>query len=372
MFSGCSSNEPSAVTTSESTSLSNARPVLPASDSLIPVNGKGRYFIGANYPWHRYGDDFGGTPESSSRDWSKIQADFNTMHEQGVEIVRMYIFADGRSEPKFDSQGYVTGVGPMFYSDFDKMLKIAADCDISLVLTLCDSSMYRFYPDPVTHGGGHARIVLENQAQQSFLKKALKPLLVHVANSPYKSTVNSIDLINEPEGCTAGFYAAGGIGRGAMKSFILVEAEYVHTYAPGVFATVGSATPTWVNTWKGIGLDYYCTHYYPDMDGRDVLAGTLPPGNGLPQYSVLGLDRACVLEEFATHDSDYNPVSKKPLSGRWYLDQIRARGYAGALAWSYTVPDNASDWKDFAPTYEAWYKKHEADLSKPLGQSSKR
>src|SRR5665213_1079746 len=81
-FTGCSKSEPYAVTGTESTSLSNARPILPATDALIPVNGKGRYLIGANYPWHRYGDDFGGTPEATNNDWSKIESDFDTMHEQ--------------------------------------------------------------------------------------------------------------------------------------------------------------------------------------------------------------------------------------------------------------------------------------------------
>ena len=356
LLTGCSHTE------SVSMKLGEAQPVLKQAAKSIPINGQGRYLIGANYPWLRYGNDLGGSPESTDKNWATIASDFSTMHKQGVEVVRFYLFADGRSEPKFDAHGYVTGIGSMFLPDLDRLLKIASDSKISLLLTLSDSSMFLAYPNPENHGGGHASIILENSVQQSFMTKALKPILVHIEQSPYRSNIVGIDLENEPEGVTAGFYGSGGIGTAIMKAFLVEGAEYVHTYAKGVYVTVGSASPAWVSTWKGVGVDYYSAHYYPSMDGKDALAGSLPPGNGLPDYSTLGLDRPCVLGEFPTNDTGYSAADKKHFSTLWYLDQIKKRGYAGALGWSYAVPDTASNWKKFAPTYHLWYKAHQANL----------
>lgn len=362
LITGCSDNSR---TTEEI--IASAPPLVTASSNRIPYHGGKLYLLGVNYAWNRYGNDFGGAPESTTRDWTKVDTDFRAMHGQGVGVVRLWVFGDGRSEPKFDAQGHVTGLGPAFLPDIDRLLQIASENKILLVLTLADFSMFEDPIDPKTGGGGHSALVLENSVQQSYLDLALKPLLVRLEASPYKSTVFGIDLINEPEGCTSGFYGTGGIGLDAMKAYVVRSTEYIHTYGPGLYVTLGSATPYWVHSWTGLGLDYYSVHYYPNMDSHDMLAQTLPPGNGLLAYSALGLDRPCVLQEFSTRTTHYGLNDTRPLSARWYLDQSEKLGYAGALGWSYAVHDHASNWKAFAPVLSDWRLRHAALLAPAAG-----
>src|SRR5262249_54667715 len=104
--------------------------------------------------------------------------------------------------------------------------------------------------------------------------------------------------------------------------------------------------------WKGLGLDFYCIHYYPwnDFGG--------PAGSGLPTYASLNLDKPCIVEEFPTADSSYGANDTNALSAKWYLDTIYNYGYAGALGWSYRAGDGASNWTSFQPVFTAWGHAH--------------
>lgn len=58
--------------------------------------------------------------------------------------------------------------------------------------------------------------------------------------------------------------------------------------------------------------------------------------------------------EFPTAATSYNRGDTAARSARRYLDAPRARGYAGALAWSTNVADSATNWNAFRPVFSAW------------------
>jgi hypothetical protein len=321
--------------------------------NTIRWNGSNNYLYGANYAWYNYGTDFGTGGWGKTTDWNAIAAGLATLKGTGARVVRWWVFADGRYAPDFNADGTVAGLDTSVLPDIDRMLQIAASNNIYLLLTVMDGSMWSkaTYSGAVTMGG-HEALVTNATAQQTFLDRALKPLVQHVAASPYRKYVLGYDIVNEPEANMATYWGGVNLPPAQVMAFAKRCAAYIHLYGAGAYATVGSATPYYVVYWKGLGLDFYQAHYYPWMDfGHGA-------GSGLPTYASLGLDRPCLIGEFPNADASYGATDTAPLSAKWYLDAIYAKGYAGALTWSFCVPDSATKWNAFQPLFTSWAQSH--------------
>jgi hypothetical protein len=318
--------------------------------ALLTWNGVSMYMLGMNYPWNQYAEDFGNGGFGELANPNQWRQDFQQMASNGVRVARWWVFGDGRYEPLFDVNGNVTGFDARFFTDLDAALQVAANNNILIDLTLLDFPMVD--PAMVVNGvqlGGHLNLFTDANARQSYLDNALKPLLQHIAASPYKNTVFTYDIINEPEWRVnfPGFLGNPVVSYAEMQAFIQLSAQYIHTYGGPALATVGSAKGQWASAWNGLGLDFYGVHYYPNFD-------TNGPGSGLLPVSALGLDAPALLEEFQTVDVSYGLFDTAPLSARWYLDTIQKDGYVGALGWSFGAQDQFSNWAAFAPVLKNW------------------
>lgn len=321
--------------------------------NTIAWNGGNWFLAGNNYAWWNYGTDFGTGAWGKYTDFSQISRDFATMNQQQVKVARWWVFADGRYAPDFGQNGTVTGLDGQFLADIDTALQIAHNNHVYLLLTLMDFHMWAGSQSSggVT-AGGHSALITDAGVQQSYLDNALKPLLQHIAASPYRAQVLGYDIVNEPEFAIAetGF---GSLPLAQVQAFTQACASYIHQYGGGAYATLGSGTPYWVGYWKGKGLDFYQVHYYPNFD-------TAGPGSGLPTYASLNLDKPCIVGEFATNDNSYTIGDTTTQSAQWYLDTIYKYGYAGALGWSYQYHDGAGNWNAFAPVFTNWVNGHSA------------
>jgi len=59
------------------------------------------FFLGVNYPWANYAEDFGATTSghrglSLPENLSKVKEEFARIRDCGVNVVRWFLFADGR------------------------------------------------------------------------------------------------------------------------------------------------------------------------------------------------------------------------------------------------------------------------------------
>jgi hypothetical protein len=273
-----------------------------------------------------------------------------TFANEGGHVLRWWVWVDGRVDPLFDSNGKVTGLDPLFFSDLDTELQYAADNHIYLDLTLLDTSALD--PAQSVNGaeeGGHAALVTDPSVQQSFLDNALKPLVQHIAASSYKGHVLAYDIMNEPERLLPGGWGppADFVTVSQMQTFVKSCASYIHTYGGGALATIGSAATTWM----GLGLDFYCAHYNSGPGGP---SGLTPP----PPYASLGLDKPCVVEEFTTADVSFGLADTAQWSAEWWLDTLYTEGYAGAIGWAWH--DSAGNWASFQPVFTAWGAAHPA------------
>lgn len=318
------------------------------SSSTIAWNGGNFYLYGINYPWLTYGTDFGNGGFGHLANPAQVKTDMATFAGEGGHVLRWWLWVDARYDPLFGSNGQVTGFDSQFFSDLDTELQYAADNHVYLDLTLLDTSVLD--AAQTTNGvqeGGHRALVTDATVQQSFLDKALKPLLQHIAASSYKKYVLAYDIMNEPERLLPGGWgpSADFVTVSQMQTFVKNCASYIHKYGGGALATVGSAAKTWM----GLGLDFYCAHY---NSGPGEPSGMTPP----PPYASLGLDKPCVVEEFTTADVSFGQSDTAEWSAKWWLDTIYNQGYAGAIGWAWH--DSAGNWSSFQPVFTAWGSAH--------------
>ena len=104
---------------------------------------------GVNYPWTivrgspNYGCDFGlnvwRAHSGVTTHPDEVRQDFAAMASIGLDVVRWFVFADGRGGVRWNDAG-VAGLAPGFFEDMDAALGIALDAGVRLCLVLFDYS----------------------------------------------------------------------------------------------------------------------------------------------------------------------------------------------------------------------------------------
>lgn len=271
------------------------------------------FTVGVNYPWHRYGIDFGETAWGAhgvDHSYSRVEDDLRALSGAGVEAVRWFLFADGRAAPDFSADGTPTGLSESFYRDLDAALSIADDADIQILFVLLDYC----WGLPAESSDGVQMFgrgeVLSDARQRAALEDAvLRPLLQHVGDHP---AVLGWEVMNEPEWILDDLPEADT----AIDDIVaVIRAE------SALPVTVGSASRQELERrWLGRGLDWLQLHAYTDP----LL---------LPDAAEISADAPILIGEFATAWEDEAAV----------LDHAWASGYSGAWGWSFRAEDDASD-----------------------------
>lgn len=322
--------------------------IMAEGDSL-PIRGLGAapsqlgstFVAGVNYAWLHYGHDFGvadawghdgaSSPESRRR----IEKDFAFLRDHNVQLVRWFVFADGRASPEWDPRsGQVTGLDAFFFPDLDATLELASQFNLQLGLVLWD---YLVADSPQTVNGvelfGHSRLITDAAVRRSFLERGLKPLLERYDGHP---AVAWIEVMNEPEGAMSvpgGQWVQEPVSIADMQTFVGDVVDYVRRYSSKP-VTLGSAWRDALDAWwKDTPLDLYQFHLHEGVHGRKSL------NCSFGQKPVL-------VGEF--------PTAGATSSIRDYLDLSLKSGCAGALAWSLNGTDQASDFRSAAADFRAW------------------
>jgi hypothetical protein len=263
----------------------------------------------------------------------QIERDFRAVQThagRAFSVARIFVFCDGRASPRFGDDGHVIGLDELFYRDFDALLDAADRNRIRLMPTLLDFH-WCAWPNTVSgvRLGGHAEIVRIPALRQTFLDRALRPLLERYAN---RDSIFAWDVINEPEWVIDG--VPGSFHEGfdlvtvqEMREFVAACTQYVHRLAPAHLVTVGSARRNLLNLWTGLGLDLYQFHWY-DKFRREEPFPWEP-------YDELGLDRPCIIGEVPTSATRFTPAQ--------FIAAAQSGGYSGLLLWSYRARDAFSN-----------------------------
>jgi hypothetical protein len=282
------------------------------------------FLLGVNYPWRNYGGDFGENAWGRygvASDLEPFDDDFRVLADAGVEVVRWFVFTDGRASPEFDADGVPTGLDEAAWEDLDAAVDLAEAHGLLLVPVLLD--FHWFAPAEDLSGvqmGGRGGVMADPEMRAALVDNAVLPVLQRYGDSP---GILAWDVINEPEWAMDGLgeeSLGGSIPAADVQAFVSAVAELVATETEhGV--TVGSAGARHLPTyWWESELDLLQLHWY---------------GGPLAEAAMACDDRPCVVGEFGT-SPEYGSLTDS-------LDAVAAAGFTGAWPWSFRADDVASD-----------------------------
>src|SRR3954471_5041073 len=285
--------------------------------------------IGANLPWITYGDFGANAWQPAGGVQTRLEtlaAALDRVAMVGIRRIRWFLLCDGRAGILFAPDGTPLGLDEWFFADVDAALDAAAERDIEIMFVLldflwCDHARI----EAGVQLGGRCDVLRDGVMRASLLNNVLAPILERYGRNPH---VFAWDIINEPEWVTCGLGAARRrpcVAVDAMREFVGDAAALVHRYTVHD-VTVGSASTAWLRTWLGLGLDFYQTHWYRQLESRSPLATPV---------SELGLDRPVVLGEL--------PSRVAPAELQQILDTARLAGYSAAFLWSVLADDAETD-----------------------------
>lgn len=288
--------------------------------------------FGINYPWTmfegraNYGGDFGANIWNSHTGVSKhageVRADLEAMAGAGVEVVRWFVFTDGRGGVAWNADGELTGLADGFFDDMDAALECASGAGVRLCLVLLD---YLWM-----HDAGRCRYVTTGDGRSAWLDRVIDPVLER-----YGSAVHSFDVINEPDWVTDGLEPGRThppIPFEELRRFIRATADRVHAQSPAL-VTVGGGRVKFAGEWDRpeLGLDFVQVHSYPDVrhaERDEALFGRTADSFRLNKPLLIG-----------EHPSNPRVHPDDHLSPAYtledYLELARAGGYLGAWPWSF-------------------------------------
>jgi hypothetical protein len=323
---------------------------------------KTRFMYGTNWAWRTFGADFGGvtawgTPGISG-DPGSFSEQLRQMKAMGVDVIRMWMFPRFTTDAiQWSSSGAPAGIGGSIVADIHKVLELAEQHDVYLMLT--PFSFDNFYPTQ-TQWGVFSRSIkpmLDDPGRRSeLLQNLLKPVAQAVQSSPYARRMIAWDIINEPEWAVSGtsglpgdaaFTPSGGLDTvtfDVMETFLKEATEVLHANSSAL-VSVGGAGIKWPKAWSRVGLDFYQFHYY------DWLYEHFPYET-VTLASVGVTDKPVVMGEFP--GKGLSAISYKglpPRSASQFSQDMLTQGYAGTLSWSFTDPAfplNPTETKAFA------------------------
>jgi hypothetical protein len=284
------------------------------------------FFLGVNYPWANYAEDFGVGPSghrglSLAENLSRVAEEFARIRDCGASVVRWFLFADGRGG-FLAEKGIPVRPDEFLFADVHAALELAKRTELKLCFSLID---YLWLQDRTGKPAAHAneQVLQFAAGREAFLQRILIPMFREFREHP---ALFAWEIANEPEWAIREFHRqpAAKMHFADFRAFAAEIAEAVHEFA-GVPVTLGSASLAWVRAWSEFGLDFYQAHYYPvqDPSGKSGLAkqlACLPP-----------LDKPLWLGELPAADDETSGYSMEAS-----LTQCREAGLLGAAVWRWT------------------------------------
>ena len=334
------------------------------------IDGALRAFAhGCNYPWSTdgttvfYGLDFGanvwGTHVGVSTRRAAVERDFDDMAGLGLNVVRWFVFCDGRAGIVYDDRDLPAGLDPHFFVDLDAALEIAAARGIALDLVLLDhpwmfSGVRATLADPVSGVAlearlphGRARVLSTEAGRRALFTHAIEPLVRRYGESGERGdlahAVCAYEFMNEPDfvieewEADVSRHVASPLSFETMAGLVTRMSEAVHAHSRAL-CTLGCARVRNLWAWedRALGLDLLQVHTYPNTKHpeRDVDLYGLPP-------TALGVTREVLIGEFPCDAPHQAPpgASPPPTTLEQYLEFALERGYAGAWPWSFSGTD---------------------------------
>jgi hypothetical protein len=294
-----------------------------------------RFMYGVNYAWNVFAGDFGGISQwqqyGVSQNANAVSSQLADMADNGVSVVRWWMWPDFRGDGVRFSGISATGLGGTAVADLNRALELAEQHDLYLMLTLFSFDGFRDDYDPNLY-----EIAINSSARSALINNAVRPFAAAAAASPNSDRVIAWDVINEPEWAISGSNDYGDppyephdnintVTHAQMEGFVSEVIAGLRAESDAL-VTVGCAASMWRYAWSRVDIDFYQFHIYDWATGveqRHAYSDS-PADMGVT-------DKPVVMGEFPLTGLD--AADYPTMLASWY-----GNGYSGALGWAVTDP----------------------------------
>jgi hypothetical protein len=349
------------------------------SDKLITWKGE-KYFVnGINIAWNMFGCDFGNHEDwGSLYDSTWFENMFTDCEKNGVNVIRMWVHSDGRANPEFDENGFVTGPDTDFFIDMDDFFRRAKKHNVMVMLCLWSFDMCRINVDAGRHALGHHDLLKDEKKMDSYINNFFIPLVKR-----YKDQCNlfAYEVCNEPEWALDRLHTLDTNWTFQTEELVPIEsmqkltakmAAVVHEYSDKLVTTGCSAIrwnsdvyPAYANWWSDKALqkqyanpkaflDFYQIHYYDYMVPLQA-----DPFDTTRTTAYWQFDKPTIIGEMPGSKEKSTIYTNTEMINKAYQN-----GYAGVMFWSYNGKDGFGAWADFKSDLKLFKEQH-TDIVEP-------
>jgi hypothetical protein len=382
-----------------------------AQPKRIVYNNQQLFLSGANLAWVSFASDLG----PGSTDFNQFADMMQQVHDHGGNAVRWWLHTNGINTPQFSSDsGFVIGPGTVCIADIKKVLDMAWEREVGVVLCLWSFDMLRS-TNGATVLNRNTLLLNDTNYTRRYINNCLIPMVDSLKHHP---AIIAWEIFNEPEGMSNEFgwsdvnhvpmssiqqfvnLCAGAIHRADTSALVTNGAWSFYALTDNILAKVtpglskltaaertrigtdlkqkyrSNLTPNEIlfhlekiaagpnmnyysdsrlvnagGDAKGI-LDFFSVHYYSSSTPLST-----SPFNALAVQ--WGLSKPIVVAEYAMETGRGNPPN---IAQTALYDTLYHLGYAGSLAWSWTDVQISSQANMLAGMQSMW-NDHRSDVA---------
>ena len=169
---------------------------LPA-QSKIDFNNQQLFLNGSNIAWVRFAGDLGPYPV----DTVAFASVFDSIHVHGGNALRFWLHTTGANTPQFNAGGKVIGPGTTAIANLKKVLDMAWQRKIGLMLCLWSFDMMRIENGSLVTNRSELMLT-DTIYTRAYIDNALIPMVTALKGHP---GIISWEVFNEPEGMSNEF-----------------------------------------------------------------------------------------------------------------------------------------------------------------------
>jgi hypothetical protein len=189
----------------------------------INYNSQQLFLSGANLAWVSFANDIGtGNPDTTG--FTDV---LTAMNSSGGNAMRWWLHTDGTVSPEFNTSDSVIGPGVNTISDIRKVLNIAWQREIGVILCLWSFDMMKT-DKPAQVQTRNALLLNDTNYTRAYINNCLIPMVDSLKDHP---AIIAWEIFNEPEGMSTEFGTGWGTTQVPMSTisrFVNLCAAAIH------------------------------------------------------------------------------------------------------------------------------------------------